>query len=370
MQGLGALYESIPGWRPPQPRDRYLLGVFHGEGIGREVVGASLQVLEAAAAMHGVKIALREGGAIGTTALQESGVALTTEALDFCRGMLAEGGAVLCGPGGARFVYELRSALDLYCKLTPVVPLPVLADTGVVKPETRQDVDILVVREIAAGEYLGSWDDSGEGAARCASHRFSYTAPQVERVLRIAVAMAARRRKRLSVILKPGGVPGVSALWTDVLGTLDTAKIEVEILEVDNACFQVIQTARNFDVVVAPNLFGDIISDVCGLLMGSRGLCFSGNYGKDGASVYNTGHGAAYPLAGRDVANPLGQLWSLGMLLRVSFGLGELADHIDRAIDRTLRQGWRTGDMAAAGCTIVGTRELTRRVVLNLEERS
>jgi 3-isopropylmalate dehydrogenase len=367
MKGLNALYSAIPGWAPPVRRGRHVLGVFAGEGIGEEIVGATLRILDAAARGSGVEFEIRRGGVIGNTAIKQTGQALTPEAVAFCREIFEKRGSILCGPGGARFVYDMRAALDLYCKLTPVVPLPVLGDTGVIKPETRRDVDLLVVREIASGVYLGKWEDQGRGAARTASHQFSYTTAQAERTITIALALAKARRRRLAVVLKPGGVPTVSKLWTDVIGTLDKGNVEIEILEVDNAAFQIIQTARNFDVVVAPNLFGDIISDVAGLLLGSRGLCCSGNYGPGGISVYNTGHGAAYPLAGRDMANPLGQLATLCMLLRISFGLSDLASRIENAVDITVRQGWRTADMAAAGCTIVGTSELARRVIQTLE---
>jgi 3-isopropylmalate dehydrogenase len=359
-----ALREAIPGWKAHSGRSEYVIGVLRGEGVGPEVVQASLDVLHAAEAKSGVSFKIQEGGLIGNQAVKQSGKPLTGEVIDFCHKVFSQDGAVFCGPGGDRFVYELRRELDLYCKLTPILPIPVLGDTGVIKPTTREDVDILLVREIAGGVYLGQWE-SGDGRA---SHRFSYDSMQVERILRIAIALANARKQRLSVVLKPGGVPSISELWVKVLESCSKpAGLEIQVLEVDNAAFQLIQTARNFDVVVSPNMFGDIIADVGGLLHGSRGLCYSGNYGRNGMTVYNTGHGAAYDLAGKDVANPLGMILTMSMLVRVSFGLSELAARIEKAVETTLRAGWRTADIAAAGCTIVGTKELTRRVVHALE---
>lgn len=369
MRGAQGLRESIPGWVPPSRRSSYTLGVFRGEGIGAEVIEACLQILDAATKNTGVSVSIRQGGPIGKQALRKHKTVLTRDVIDFCQSVFAQEGAVLCGPGSGRFVYDLRKALDLYCKLTPIIPIPVVGDAGVIKPETRRDVDIMVVREIASGEYLGRWEEVGEGRDRSAIHHFSYTTAEVERVLRIALTLAAARRHRLAVILKPNGVPSISKLWMDTLERLDKpGKIEIDVLEVDNAAFQIVQTSRNFDVVVAPNLYGDIIADVAGLLLGSRGMCYSGNFGDGGIAVYNTGHGAAYDLAGRDQANPLGQVFAMTMALRTSYNLVDLANLIDRAADVTLRHGWRTADIAAAGCTIVGTRELTRRVIATIEE--
>ena len=140
--------------------------------------------------------------------------------------------------------------------------------------------------------------------------------------------------------------------------------------QVDNAVFQLIHAARKFDVIVSTNLFGDILADCGGLLLGSRGMCFSGNFGEDGMAVYQTGHGAAYHLAGKDHANPIGQILSLAMLLRVSFGLTELACRIEAAVEKTLKEGWRTADIVAPGCRVVGTQELGRRICQAIGELS
>lgn len=358
-------YELFPGWERPEPRGRSVIGVLCGEGIGREVVGATLDVLAVAADGSDVSFDVREGGAIGREAIARTGKALTPEVADFCRAVFRDGGAVLCGPGGGRFVYELRAALGLYCKLTPIRPIAALDDAAVVKPEARRDVDVLHVRELSSGVYAGHWTTSGAGAHRSALHTFGYTAGAVERILRVACAAARGRRGRLAVVVKPDGVPAVSRLWSDVLDELRPGAahgLDISVLEVDNAAFQLVQGAAQFDVVVAPNLCGDVLADVTGVMLGSRGLCHSGNFGADGAAVYNTGHGAAYDLADRDCANPLGTLLTLTMLLRASFGLEALAGRIERAIDQTVAAGWRTPDMTAPGCTVVGTRELGRRV--------
>ncbi|MCI0362339.1 MAG: isocitrate/isopropylmalate family dehydrogenase, partial [Phycisphaerales bacterium] len=173
MRGAQGLRESIPGWAPPSRRSSYTLGVFRGEGIGAEVIEACLQILDAATKNTDVSFSIRQSGPIGKQALCEQRPILTRDVIDFCQSVFAQEGAVLCGPGGGRFVYDLRKALDLYCKLTPIIPIPVVGDAGVIKPETRRDVDIMVVREIASGEYLGRWEEVGEGRDRSAIHHFS-----------------------------------------------------------------------------------------------------------------------------------------------------------------------------------------------------
>ena len=362
--------QTIPGWSDSQQgKSEYTIGVLPGEGIGPEVIGVSLLVLEAVTRGTHINFKVRVGGKIGLPAQRETGHVLTPEVLAFCESIFAEEGVMLCGPAGGRFVYELRSRFDLFCKITPLLPLVALRDTGVVKADALEDVDILLVRENSGGIYFGKYKEMPEADGLTASHFFVYREDQVERILRVAIGLASMRQRRLTLVLKSEGIPSISRLWIKVLNDLvKGSSLSFEILQVDNAAFQLIQPARTFDVVVSPNLFGDILADCGGLLLGSRGMCFSGNFGKNGMAVYQTGHGAAYDLAGKDEANPVGQILSLAMLLRMSFGLEELAGRIETALDKTLSEGWRTPDILTSDCKIVGTRELGSRIVQVIEE--
>ena len=125
---------------------------------------------------------------------------------------------------------------------------------------------------------------------------------------------------------------------------------------------------KEFDVVVCPNMFGDILADCAALLLASRGMSYSGNFGESGIGVYQTGHGAAFDIADKDVANPIGQVCSLAMLLRESFGLADIASAIEEAIDTTLARNWRTADIAETGSRVIGTREFGDRLVEAVEE--
>jgi 3-isopropylmalate dehydrogenase len=176
------------------------------------------------------------------------------------------------------------------------------------------------------------------------------------------------RQGKLRVVLKPGGIPAISKLWQSKLQELAQGSgLKPEVLEVDNAIYQVIANAQQFDVLVAPNAFGDILSDGASLLLGSRGLSYSGNFGTAGHAVYQTGHGAAHDLAGSNRANPIGQILSLAMMLRESFGHYEAAESIEAAIEETLQGGWRTADIAETGSKVIGTKEMGARIAQQLQ---
>jgi 3-isopropylmalate dehydrogenase len=165
------------------------------------------------------------------------------------------------------------------------------------------------------------------------------------------------------VVLKDGGLPALSDLWRDCTREVaDGLGIAYRFANIDLAAYLLVQHAPELDVVVASNLFGDVLADVGAVLLGSRGLSFSGNFAGDGAAVYQTNHGAAADLAGTDRANPVGQVYSLAMLLRESFGLDEAATLIEAAIVDVWRRGWRTADLAEPGGRVVGTREMVARI--------
>jgi 3-isopropylmalate dehydrogenase len=218
-------------------------------------------------------------------------------------------------------------------------------------------VDVLVVRDNAGGLYQGTFGRRDDG--RVAFQEAVYHADQVDRLLAVATRAAAARRGRLAVVTKPGGIPEVSALWSERAElAAQRTEVTIENVEVDNACFQLVADPRRFDVVAAPNLLGDVVADTAALILGSRGMSISANFGDHGRAVYQTGHGAAYDLAGADRANPVAQIQSLAMLLRESLDLSEAARAIEDAIGAVLAAGLRTPDIAGPSSTVVGTRAL------------
>jgi 3-isopropylmalate dehydrogenase len=363
---MGSLMTALaPRNRAQATSGEGVIGVFMGEGVGPEVVTVALDTLDVLAKAGGRHFEVRMGGLIGTEARRRHGCGLPDEAAGFCASVFSDGGALLCGAGGGRFVYELRAKFDLFCKFTPLQPCVALRDVGAVRPERLEGVDIVAVRENVGGLYFGQWERGKDEAGQAiATQRFGYRHDQVERILAVAGKLAAARCGRLCVVLKPEGVPAISALWQECLEALrpEIALDEMSILEIDNAVYQLVADPRRFDVIVAPNMFGDVLADCGALLLGSRGMSHSGNFGADGRAVFQTGHGAARDLAGRDSANPIGQLLSLAMMLEESFDWPEGARALRDAITRTLEAGYRTADIAAPGSRMVGTRELGARI--------
>jgi 3-isopropylmalate dehydrogenase len=349
----------------------FTVGVLPGEGVGPEVLAAALDVLSAAEA-GGARFTIKTGGPIGRDAEVLSGKALTEEVAGFCAEVFGGGGAVLAGPGGSRFVYDLRQRFDLFCKLSPLRPTPALQEAGRLKGSSVEGADILVVRENTGGEYLGEWDEILDPKrGRLCRHAFHYAEEHVRRLLSVAAELAASRRKKLTVVIKDGGLPTVSALWRDLGREAAAASgVELRVLDIDLTAYLLIQDPLAFDVIAASNLFGDVLADVGAVLLASRGMSFSGNFSEAGAAVYQTNHGSALDLAGRGRANPVGQISSLAMMLRESFGLHREAAWIEEAIGEVLQFGFRTFDVAAPGSIVVGTEEMGRRIAARVERRA
>ena len=356
----------------PQPRAREadfrtkLIGILEGEGIGPEVMHAALHVLAAIESVSGLKFELRRGGPIGLECEAGCGQVLSDEVVAFCQDIFSRGGAILSGPGGGRFVYELRRHFDLYCKVSPLKPCRELCRAGRLQPQHLDGIDILIVRDNIAGVYQGQWREVGSPSnGRVVEHTFSYTEKQVRRIMEAAAQVALRRSGRMSVVVKDGGVPGVSRLWRDVASDIAPRHgVTCAFINADHAAYRIIQHPREFDVIVTPNLVGDILADVGAVLLGSRGLSFSGNFAASGHAVYQTNHGSAHDLTGTDRANPVGQIAALAMLLRESFGLLDESAHIERSVAEVWRQGWRTDDLAESGCRLAGTQELADLIAL------
>lgn len=350
------------------PSGVHHVGIFLGEGVGPEVVPVAVQLLEVLADATSRRFELHEGGAIGLTAKEMCGSSLSPDVIDFASGIFERQGALFCGPGGDRFVYEIRRQFDLYCKFTPIEPLAELREAGQVRPEVVASADIIAIREGMGGIYQGSWEEVDIEGDRVASHRFEYRESMVRRIVDVAINLASRRRGHIHVVLKPGGIPSISSMWRRITQEMTSeAGIALAELEIDNAVFQLIANPGQFDVVLSPNMFGDVLADCAALLLASRGLSYSGNFNDRGNGVYQTGHGAARDIAGKDVANPIGQILSLGMMLRENFCWPDADAALRQSVRETLRQGKCTGDIAMPGHEVVGTAEFGELVKANLE---
>jgi len=336
-----------------------LVGVIPGEGIGEEVIEAALLVLRAVASVSDFDLVVETGGPIGRQAERECGHCLPAETLAFCREILGRGGAILCGPGGGRFVYELRRALDLFFKISPLRWANSLPAASCLKAQYLEGVDILLVRENTGGIYQGEWRESDFNA----THAFHYTQDQVERFLAAASRLARSRGGKLAVVWKESGVPTISQLWKRTADSVCTRiGVTYAFVDIDLMAYQLITRPQQLDVIAAPNLFGDVLGDLGAVLLGSRGVSFSGNFNGNGGAVYQTNHGAAYDLAGKNIANPAGQIFAAAMMLRESFRLVREADAIERAVRTAWHEGFFTADLDVAGVDLLGTSEMTATI--------
>jgi 3-isopropylmalate dehydrogenase len=356
-----------PGWvariRDPLAPDRAespLIGALAGEGIGPEVMEAALTTLRALERAGGGPVTVETGGSIGLTAERETGAPLSDGVASFCADVFERGGAVLSGPGSGRYVYDLRRRLGLFFKISPIQLRNGLARASSLKPELVDGLDLLVVRENLGGIYQGtSQEVAAADGERLVEHRFSYAEPEVRRFVEAAARLARSRRGQLTVVVKQGGLPRLSALWRDCSEDVCRSHgVDCSFVDVDLMAYRLVHDPRAFDVIAAPNLFGDVLGDLAAVALGSRGLAYGASYNERGDGVYQTNHGAAYDISGSDRANPVGQILSLAMLLRESLGLGREA----RALEAGVRAVWSDGGTTADLGGRLGTAEMAARV--------
>ena len=348
----------------------YTLGIFPGEGIGPDLSDAAISTLDALQKKNNCNklFEIKIGGEIGNQSIEKNGNSLDIDAINFCHSIFDSSGAILAGPGGDRFVYECRDKFDLYYKLNPISPCLVSLGSRKVSKENLIGVDILIIRENSGGIYQGKWSsDINSSGLRSASQVFEYNESQIQRIAEIACKKSRARSKKLAVIVKPNGIPSVSNLWIDVVSkTANLYKVTLECLEIDYAAFALIQHPEKFDVILTSNLFGDVLSDIGGVLLGSRGLCYGASFSETGNAIYQTNHGAAYDLQGKNLANPVGHLMALAMMLEMSYKEDTLASQLKDAIRTTWSQGWRSKDLEEVNCKTLGTKEFTNKIIDNI----
>lgn len=356
-------------WTPVSRR--VLIGVLNGEGIGTEVIGAALQVARATADKFGFDIQLETGGAIGLESKRKHATELSSEVIDFCSGIARRGGAILSGPGGGSYVYKLRRHFRLCYKINPLHSFAELAGACRLKVASASLADIVLVRENLEGIYQGVTSPVPGAASRTLAHTFYCSERNVRPLIERAALLAMKRSRHVTVIVKRGGLPEISGLWEECAN--DAAKqysVRCEMMDIDFAAYQLLQAPHVFDVIVSPNCFGDILADIGALLSGSRGLSYGASYSAEGFGVYQTNHGCAHDLAGKNQANPVGQIFSLAMLLRESLSLAEAADGIVKAVRSVWAQGWRTSDLVEKGSRLAGTEEMGRRIAEAISNES
>ncbi len=364
---MGPADASLADVDPAGGKDSFtrLIGVLPGEGCGPQLTEHALELL--AAARPPAALEIETGGAIGNEAVRGGGAPLSTEVIRFCHDIFDRGGAVLAGAGGDRFVYDARREFELSVKLNPIHSFPELQASGRWRPGS-QPVDLLVLRENLGGIYQGhlSEAESNEGTTTIA---FPTGHADVGELTTRAAQLARDRRGQMTVVTKEAGLPDLHRLWLGCArDAADASGVELDVLDVDVAAYLLLREPESFDVIATSNCFGDILSDVGGHLMGSRGNTYGASYSREGAAIYQTNHGCANDLEGTDQVNPAGQILSLAMLVYDHFGWEDVAAALVEAVRATWRSGMVTPDLEAPGLTTVGTAEWMRACLGNVRQ--
>jgi len=350
--------------------------ILPGDGIGPEIVGEAVKVLEKLQA-DGLDVTL-EQGLVGGSAYDAKGHPLPEETLQQAR----SADAILLGAvGGPQYesldrplrpeqgLLGLRAELELFSNLRPAILYPQLADASTLKPEVVSGLDIMIVRELTGGIYFGKPRGVREldGGEKEGFNTLVYRESEVERIGRSAFDIARKRGKKLCSVDK-ANVLEVSELWRETIVRIGAEYPDVELshMYVDNAAMQLVRAPKQFDVMVTTNMFGDILSDAAAMLTGSIGMLPSASLDANAKGMYEPIHGSAPDIVGQGVANPLATILSVAMMLRYSFGNAEAADRIEAAVGQVLDQCLRTPDIAAEGQPTVGTVEMGDAVVAAL----
>jgi 3-isopropylmalate dehydrogenase len=346
---------------------QFTVAVLPGDGIGPEVTAEAVRMLAAVADLYGYRISTPEY-LVGAAAVMQEGEALparTRDAVQDADAVLlgAVGHPSLAGATGNRRpeagLLALRKLLGAYANLRPVSLHPALREVSPLRAERLENVDLLIVRELTGGLYYGEPRGRTEHEA---FNTLRYNVGEIERVARVAFQAAQQRRGKVTSVDK-ANVLEVSQLWRDTVSRVgaEFPDVTLEHLYVDFAAMRLISDPASFDVLLTENMFGDILSDEAGVLAGSLGLLPSASIG-DGPGLYEPIHGSAPAIAGRGVANPIGAILSVAMLLRYDLVLPEAADAVERAVAAVLNAGARTADISVPGEASLGTRELGERI--------
>lgn len=350
------------------------VAVIPGDGIGPEVIGATLEVLNKTAPGQ---FDFREVS-MGGNAIDKYGEPLPAESLKICQ----DADATLLGAVGGpkwdnvppeirpeRGLLGVRKGLQVFANIRPAkIFAPLASACPLRKDIAEKGIDFIIVRELTGGIYFGKHESftapNGEKAARDV---MEYTEHEIRRIAHVGFKMAMNRRKIVTSVDK-ANILTSSRLWRDVVEDVAKEYPEVRLnhLYVDNASMQLIRAPYEFDVIVTENTFGDILSDEASQIVGSIGMIPSASLGDDNRGLYEPIHGSAPDIAGQDKANPIGTILCGAMMLRWSFGMNDEADRIEKAVDDVLKAGLRTPDIFTEGTTLITGSRMKDEIIARL----
>jgi 3-isopropylmalate dehydrogenase len=366
------------------PANKKLL-ILPGDGIGPEVVREVRRIIEWMDRRRTVTFDISDD-LVGGAAIDARGTPITDETLHKAK----DADAILFGSvGGPKWeklgfqlrpelaILRLRKELDLFANLRPATVLEPLVNASTLKPEVVRGLDLMIVRESTGGIYFGEprGIETLPNGERRGFDTESYTTHEIERVARVALELARKRKNRVTSVEK-SNVMQSGLFWRQTVTALhqrEYADVDLSHMYADNCAMQLVRAPKQFDVIVTSNIFGDLLSDLASMLTGSLGMLPSATLGavqSDGrrCALYEPIHGSAPDIAGRGIANPLAQILSFAMLLRYSFGMDEDATLIERACTNVLASGLRTADIMAPGTAKVGTNVMGESILRELEK--
>ena len=347
--------------------------VIPGDGIGPEVTTWGKAILEQIATDYGHELTFDEA-LMGHAAIEATGNPLPDETLEKAR----NSDAILFGAVGHALydndpslkvrpeqgLLKIRKELGLYANLRPILLFDELLNASSIKPSILKGTDILFFRELTGDVYFGEKTRSED--RNTASDLMIYHRYEVERIAHKAFEAAMQRSKRLCSVDK-ANVLESSRLWRETVQAIakEYPEVETEHMFIDNAAMQLIKDPKRFDVVLTANLFGDILTDEASQIAGSMGMLASASIG-DGTGFFEPIHGSAHDIAGKDLANPLASILSVALMLEIGFGLKEEAKVVIDAIDRVLKEGYRTNDISdgtSSPFQVLGTKDMGKLVL-------
>jgi len=355
-----------------------------GDGIGPEVMGQVRRIIDWMDKRRHVTFDLDED-LVGGAAYDAHGSALSDETLNKAMNVDA---VMLGAVGGPKWdnvprhcrpeagLLTLRKELDLFANLRPATVMPALAEASSLKTELVSGLDLMIVRESTGGAYFGLPKEITDlpGGGKRAVDTQVYTSAEIDRVVRVAFDLAAKRGGKLHSVEK-ANVMETGVLWREIATEIgkEYPNIELHHMYADNCAMQLVREPKQFDVIVTDNLFGDILSDCAAMLTGSLGMLPSATLSGADASgrrraLYEPVHGSAPDIAGEDKANPLATILSYAMTLRYSFDMNEDADLIEKAVANVLASGLRTGDIMQDGMTLVSCTAMGEAVTIELDK--
>lgn len=346
------------------------VAVLPGDGIGPEVMVVACEILETIGDIAGVRFNTQWAD-VGGAAIDSEGVALPEKTLKICE----NSDAILFGSvGGPKWeglppekqpergaLLPLRKHFSFYANLRPVTIHPDLTGLSpLATSRIRDGVDMLVIRELTGDVYFAQPKGRDEHRA---FDTMAYTKTEIERIARFAFEAARKRKKKVHSIDK-ANVLTTMVFWREVVNQIsrEYPDVSVEHMYVDNAAMQLILKPSQFDVILAGNMFGDILSDEGAALTGSLGMMPSASLNENGFGLYEPAGGSAPDIAGQDIANPIAQILSMGMMLRFSFSMHGEASLLEKAVMEVISDGVRTRDLASAGEKTVGTKEMGKHI--------